>query len=299
MPVRLVARRTMYSWFFQSIKNNKGNSMRNLALVLGWIGLLSSAAAAPAKGPEFAVSFPASQNGGPIDGRVILLLSRDMTREPRTHVEANEPLASPYLFGLNVDGLAPGAEAVLNDKAFGWPAAHLSAIPTGDYYVQAVLNRYESFHLGDGRTLKLPPDKGEGQQWAQKPGNLYSTPVKVHVDPAHPINTALVLDQEIPAITEPKDTTYVRHIRIKSELLSKFWGRDVYLGAHVLVPKDFDKHPESHYPLMVFHGHYPDDISDFRTAPPDADLKPDYSRRFHLAGYNRIQQQEAYDFYRK
>jgi hypothetical protein len=50
---------------------------------------------------------------------------------------------------------------------------------------------------------------------------------------------------------------------------------------------------------MVFHGHFPDDISGFRTTPPDPDLKPDYSKRFHLAGYNRIQQQEAYAFYQK
>src|SRR5579872_5371309 len=123
-------------------------------------------AAAPAKGPEFAVSFPASKSAAPLDGRIILLLSRDMSREPRKHVEANEPLASPYLFGLNVSGLAPGADAVINDNAFGWPAARLSAIPTGEYFVQAVLNRYETFHLADGRTLQLPPDKGEGQQWA-------------------------------------------------------------------------------------------------------------------------------------
>jgi hypothetical protein len=67
----------------------------------------------------------------------------------------------------------------------------------------------------------------------------------------------------------------------------------------VLVPKDFDKHSEAHYPVMVFHGHYPDDISGFRTTPPDPDLKPDYSQRFHLAGYNRIQQQEAYAFYQR
>jgi len=51
--------------------------------------------------------------------------------------------------------------------------------------------------------------------------------------------------------------------------------------------------------LMVFHGHYPDDISEFRTTPPDPDLKPDYSERFHLAGYNKIQQAEAYAFYQK
>ena len=260
-------------------------------------GTSSSTVARP--GTTFSVSFPAAKSNTAVDGRVILMLSRDFSREPRSHVEPNEPLASPYLFGLTVDTLAPSAKALLDDTAFGWPATHLSAIPAGDYFVQAVLNRYEVFHLADGRTLKLPPDKGEGQQWFQKPGNLYSTPVKVHVDPDHPVNTALVLDQEIAPVVEPKDTTFVRHIRIKSELLSKFWGRDVYLGAHVLVPKDFDSHPQAHYPLMVFHGHFPQDISEFRDTPPDPNLKPEYSNRFHLAGYNIIEQQEAYNFYQK
>jgi hypothetical protein len=247
----------------------------------------------------FSVSFPKERSAKPLDGRVILLLSRDFTREPRSHVEPNEPLASPYLFGLTVDGLAPDAKAVLDDSAFGWPATHLSAIPVGDYFVQAVLNRYEDFHLADGRTLKLPPDKGEGQQWAHKPGNLYSAPMRLHIDPAHPVRTALVLDQEMPAIVPPKDTEFVRHIQIRSELLSKFWGRDVFLGAHVLVPKGFDAHPQSHFPLMVFHGHFPDDISEFRETPPDPNLKPEYSNRFHLAGYNIIEQKEAYAFYQK
>ena len=258
-----------------------------------------SATAAPAKGLEFAVSFPDSRSSGPLDGRIILLLSRDLTREPRTHVEADEPLLTPYMFGLNVDGLAPGSSAVLNDNAFGWPAAHLSAIPSGDYFVQAVLNRYETYHLADGRVLKLPPDKGEGQQWANKPGNLYSTPLKVHLDALHPETTALILDQQIPAIAPKADSEFIRHIRIRSELLSRFWGRDVFIGAHILVPKGFDSHTQAHYPLMVFHGHYPDDISGFRTIPPDAHLPADYSERFHLAGYNRIQQQEAYAFYQK
>jgi hypothetical protein len=255
--------------------------------------------AAATEGTTFAVGFPTERSAKPLDGRVILLLSRDFSREPRSHVEPNEPLASPYLFGLTVDGLAPGTKAVVDDTAFGWPATHLSAIPAGDYFVQAVLNRYEEFHMADGRTLKLPPDKGEGQQWWHKPGNLYSTPVKLHIDPAHPVRTDLVLDQEMPAIAAPKDTEFVRHIQIKSELLSKFWGRDVYLGAHVLVPKGFDAHPQAHFPLMVFHGHFPDDISEFRDTPPDPNLKPEYSNRFHLAGYNIIEQKEAYAFYQK
>jgi hypothetical protein len=227
------------------------------------------------------------------------LLSHDTTREPRKHVAANEPLDAPYMFGLNVEGMAPGHALVVDDQAFGWPAAHLSGVPSGDYFVQVVLNRYETFHLADGRTLKLPPDEGEGQHWESKPGNLFSTPVKVHIDASHALKTELTMDQVIAPIVPKTDTEFVKHIKIRSELLSKFWGRDVYLGAHVLLPKDFDKHPQAHFPLMVFHGHYPDDISEFRTTPPDPDLKPDYSTRFHLAGYNRIQQEEAYKFYQK
>jgi hypothetical protein len=269
------------------------------SLVLLFVALQSSGAAASATGTAFSVAVPAAHGGAPLDGRLILLLSRDLSREPRTHVEPNQPLDCPYLFGVNVDGMAPGHAVRVGDEAFGWPAAHLSQVPAGDYLVQVVLNRYEVFHLADGRVLKLPPDRGEGQHWAEKPGNLYSTPMHLHLDPEHPVTTALLLDREIGPIQPKADTEFVKHIRIRSELLSKFWGRDVFLGAHVLLPKDFALHPEAHFPLMVFHGHYPDDISGFRTTPPDPDLQPDYSERFHLAGYNRIQQQEAYAFYQK
>jgi S-formylglutathione hydrolase FrmB len=73
----------------------------------------------------------------------------------------------------------------------------------------------------------------------------------------------------------------------------------MYLGAHLLVPEGFDTHPQARYPLAVFHGHFPVDFDGFRTAPPDPTLKPDYSERFHVAGYNRIQQEEAYKFYQQ
>jgi hypothetical protein len=268
-----------------------------VALIVLVSGLVSGSAVQA--DPVFTISFPASRSSAPLDGRVILLLSRDLNREPRTHVSPDAPLDSPFLFGVNVDALAPGKPAVVDDRAFGWPSARLSSLPAGDYLVQAVLNRYETYHLADGRVLKLPPDRGEGQKWAEKPGNFYSTPRRVHLDPARRGRTALELDREIAPIAAKPDTDFVRYIRLRSELLSRFWGRDVYLGAYVLVPKDFDLHPEAHFPLMVFHGHHPDGISDFRTTPPDPDLKPEYSERFHLAGYNRIQQQEAYAFYQR
>jgi hypothetical protein len=274
-----------------------------MAAVLGAV-LSGAALSPPARAAEpasaVAVSLPAGVYAGPpLEGRLILLISPDLKREPRTHVSPDAALDSPYMFGLNVEGFAPGKTVTVDDGAFGWPSRRLSGLPAGDYQVQAVLNRYETFHLADGRTLHLPPDEGEGQHWEAKPGNLYSAPIVVHIDPAHPAVIPVELDHVIPPITPKADTPFIKHIRIRSELLSRFWGRDVYLGAHVLLPKDFDQHPEARYPLMVFHGHFPDDISGFRTIPPDPDLKPDYSERFHLAGYNRIQQQEAYAFYQK
>ena len=81
-------------------------------------------------------------------------------------------------------------------------------------------------------------------------------------------------------------------------MLSKFWGRDMYLGAHVLLPEGFDENPDVHYPLAIMHGHFPYDFDGFRTIPPDPDLEPDFSERFQLEGYNKIVQQEAYDFYK-
>ena len=49
---------------------------------------------------------------------------------------------------------------------------------------------------------------------------------------------------------EPKDTEWLRHVRIKSKLLSDFWGTPIYLGATALVPKDFDRHPQAKYPTL-------------------------------------------------
>jgi hypothetical protein len=244
---------------------------------------------------RFSVSFPKEQSAAALDGRLLLVLSTDPSAEPRTQV--NDTPSSQIVFGVDVDGLQPGQPATVDEQAFGYPVRSLADLKPGDYYVQAVLHRYETFHRADGYTVKMPMDRGEGQHWNLAPGNLYSKPQKVSLSAANVI--PIVLDQRIPPIPAPKDTKYIRHVRLTSELLSKFWGRPMFLGANVLVPEGFDEHPEAHYPLAVFHGHFPADFGGFRTEPPDANLKPDYSERFHLAGYNRIEQEEAYKFYQQ
>jgi len=245
---------------------------------------------------RFAVSFPSSQSAEPLDGRLLLILSTDPSDEPRLQI--SNSVRTQMIFGLDVEALKPGQSITLDDAAFGYPVRYLHDVPSGDYFLQVVLHKYETFHRADGHTVRLPMDRGEGQHWQLAPGNLYSTPRKITLraggDPV-----SIVLDQVIAPIPDPKDTPYIRHIKIQSSLLTKFWGRPMFLSANVLVPEGFDTHPNAHFPLMIFEDHFNDDFHFLRTTPPDPDLKPDYSERFHISGYNKIQQEEAYKFYQQ
>ena len=73
----------------------------------------------------------------------------------------------------------------------------------------------------------------------------------------------------------------------------------MHLGAHVLLPEGFEQHPDARYPLVIFHGHFPDTFRGFREEPPDPDLEPEFSDRFQIEGYNRIVQQQAHQFYKE
>ncbi len=242
------------------------------------------------------VRFAGAVSGKALDGRVLFLLSNDASAEPRMQID--DTPKSQMVFGVTVDGLKPGQAVAMDDAAAGYPYKKLSQVPAGEYTVQAVLNVYETFHRGDGKTVKLAPDRGEGQHWNLAPGNLYSVPKKVRVGAGAPA-VDVVMDQVIPPIVPEKDTKYVRHLKVQSALLTKFWGRPMFLSAVVLLPEGFDEHPGARYPEMVFEDHFVTGFEDFRTTPPDAGSKADYSERFHLAGYNRIQQEEAYKEYKQ
>ena len=265
-------------------------SMKRIALAL--LACCASAACAQ----SFSVSFPSRLGPQPLDGRLLLLLSTDPSDEPRNQIDDSP--RSQIVFGLTVDGWHPDQPQLVDSHATGYPIRSLKDVPPGDYIVQAVLNKYETFQRADGKTIKLHMDQGEGQHWNSSPGNLYSKPTKVHIG-SDSAPLAIALTEIIPPILAPADTKYIRHIRIQSQALTRFWGRPMFLSAIVLVPEGFDEHTQAHFPLIIFHDHFASDFDDFRTTPPDANLKPDYSQRFHLAGYNRIQQEEAYKFYQQ
>jgi hypothetical protein len=271
---------------------------RSIAAALALPLLLGPIAQPPAQnaGLRIAVSFPKERSTGPLDGRLLFLVSSDSSAEPRTRISDGPD--TQLVFGTDVDGWSPGQDAWIDSSAFGYPVRSLASLPRGRYWVQAILNRYQTYRRSDGAVVKLPPDRGEGQQWNAKPGNLYSTPRWMQLDGRLRILNRIVLDREIPPITPPADTRYIKHIRIESKLLSAFWGTPTFLGAHILLPEGFDSHPQARYPLVINHGHFPADISGFRPEPPDPALVPDFSARFNLAGYNRIQQEQAHQLYK-
>jgi hypothetical protein len=258
-----------------------------ISLALAIFTSVSATAAAP----RVSVSFPPAMNDEPLTGRLLLIFSPDGEGEPRGKLAWNGD-AIPF-FGMDVENWRPGQRKAFNTGVDGFPLRTLEELPPGEYTVQAVLNRYEKFTRSDGRTLWLPPDQGEGQVWHRKPGNLHSKPVNVRIGEKRSAKIQLVLDQKIPPVGafEDKQTEYLRYFRLRSERLSKFWGRDVYLAAWVRLPWGYHDHPTARYPLVIAHGHFPAEPGGFRETPPDPELKPDYSKRFQLAGYNRIQQE--------
>jgi hypothetical protein len=245
----------------------------------------------------FRISIEDSLHQSALDGRLLLMLSNNNNSEPRFQI--SDEAETQMIFGIDVDNWQRGSSQWIDMHAFGYPLERLKDVPAGDYYVQVLFHKYETFHLHNGHTVKLPMDRGEGQHWNIAPGNIYSTPVRIHFDPAASNQIDLLIGKIIPPISEPLSTKYIRHIKIQSKLLTEFWGRPMYIGAHILLPEGFDEHPMVKYPLAIFHGHFPADFDGFRTIPPDENLKPDTSTRFRISGYNRIVQQEAYAFYKQ
>ncbi|MFQ5743942.1 MAG: alpha/beta hydrolase-fold protein [Acidobacteriota bacterium] len=257
-----------------------------IALSAGAFGCVIFASLIPRL--SFEVTFPASIHARPLDGRVFLIISSSEEGEPR--FQAASWRGGQPLFAMDVDGLEPGEPAVIDSGALGFPLASIDDLPAGDYNVQALINIYTTFHRADGHTIKAHMDQWEGQHWNISPGNLYSDVQRVHLDPRQAATIQIDLTNVIPPIEQPQDTKYIKHVKIRSDLLSDFWGQDFYVGAIVLVPDGFEDHPEAHYPVAYYQGHFHNTFYTpvgFSEEPADPGL----------SGYDRTYAEASYKFY--
>ena len=204
----------------------------------------------PARGVRVEVSFPASVHNAPVTGRVYVMVSRTNDREPRLQIGRT---GTPF-FGRDVEKLSPGQAGIIDVSDLGTPVESLKDLPPGDYFVQGFVNIYSEFKRADGHTVWMHDDQWEGQRWNISPGNLYSDVQRVHID-ASTESIKLVAAHAIPPVEVPADTPWVKRFKIQSALLTKFWGRPIYLGATVLLPRDYDA-STVRYPVLYRQGHF-------------------------------------------
>ncbi len=224
---------------------------RSLRVALALLSL--SAIAATAAAQRFEISVSPAAHAAPITGRVYVAVSR--VRGPRTPIEQTGQTGVP-LFAVDVNALAAGSSAVIDATAFGHPLQSVRDLPAGDYWVQPFVNIYTRFARADGHTVWMHMDQWEGQHWQRSPGNLYGEPVQVRWNPSSRAAVKLVADKVIPPVVVPNDNEYVKRIKLESAILTKWWGHPIYLGATVLLPKDYDKHPDARYPVVYDEGHF-------------------------------------------
>jgi len=223
---------------------------------------------------RFELFFPESVHPGPITGRIFLIATRSEKSEPRLQ------LFDVPFFAADVKGLKAGEIAVIDVATPGFPIRSLAELPPGDYYVQGLLNIYTEFHRSDGHIIWAHMDQWEGQDVARSPGNLISGVKTVNFDPQCGCKLKLELNKTIPPIEVPPDTEWVKRIKFQSQLLSRFWGQPIYLGATILLPRGYNAHPKLHYPVVYVQGHFSHDAPfGFKTEPDPPETKSWARRR--------------------
>ena len=201
----------------------------------------------------------------PVKGRAFVIITRDAESEPR---EQTGIMGVP-LWGKDVRDLRGGDRVVFSHgdpSTRGYLLDEVGDIPPGEYTVQAFLNVYTTFHRADGHVLEMHLNSGASQRLFRSPGNVYSEPVRVQLDPSRNETVQLSLSEVIPPSRPLRegevlqqglhdDTDWVKYVKIKSEAVSAFWGRDMYLGANVLLPRGYADNPDKRYPVLYMQGH--------------------------------------------
>jgi len=200
---------------------------------------------------RFEISIPAATRAGPTTGRAYIMLSRTNDREPRLQIGR---VGAP-MFARDFSAVGAGRPIIVDGTDLGTPVADMADVPAGEYWVQAMVNVYTEFPRADGHTVWMHDDQWEGQQWNRSPGNLYSTPKRMRVDPRAATTIKLAVTEVIPPVVVPANGEYVERFKFQSPMLSKFWGRPIYLGATILLPKGY-RTSTMRYPVNHLQGHF-------------------------------------------
>ena len=203
---------------------------------------------APAQSPRFEVTVPPSVRAQALTGRLIVVVAKDSAPEPRLTISPS----GPWIFGVDLEGLQPGQSAIVDERADGFPSP-LSDLPAGEYHVQAIVNVYEQVTRADGHTIWVHMNDGTQETFQIATGNLHSVVRRAYIGEDSTVR--IEITREIPPNEPPSDTEWVKHVRIQSAKLTRFWGHPIYVNATVLLPEGYDEHGAARYPVVFTLGH--------------------------------------------
>ncbi|KAK8137486.1 hypothetical protein PG984_002979 [Apiospora sp. TS-2023a] len=251
---------------------------------LNWASVLLASLAASANGLQVQLSVQNSSNGdllnGNIDGRVVLMFAPNGT-DPLDDIDVTS--TPNHMFGKNVFGFGPtdtvtfsggngNVNATGTGGVYGFPLVSMDELPAGAYRVQAFLTPYDRAERSDGSVVYLKFPCGDGAPQIDGVGSLVTPAVDVEVTDsnASPQTITLAFDnvtavevstgREIGGCQQGNyaDTELLKYVKIRSAKLSAFWGRDMYVGATVLLPAGYNSANEktTRYPVLYSQGHW-------------------------------------------
>src|SRR5690606_35116444 len=203
------------------------------------------------------VALPAGAEGA--SGRLLVSLQPAASAEKAARDGVVKEISvSPFggidgtVIGMDVPWLEPGRSLAVDGETHAYPAT-LSALPAGEYYVQAVL------------------DTARDNNYGGSSDDISSVPVKVVLGKGGDL-PVLALDQRAPTPSDdPWDLPeqvpdamradilaakpHIRALDVPSAKLEAFWGRPVHMRGWVVLPPGYDGDADARYPVVYWtHG---------------------------------------------
>lgn len=158
-------------------------------------------------------------------GRIFLFVSDSKTREPRMNTWPNK---SNMIFATNIDKWEAGKSFTFDSSVPFVKSVDISLnnIPNGEYKIQVLW------------------DQDTNESSINAPGNLYSKAITIDLNENQTIEIPIT---EIIQPTKLAEHELLKEVDIKSEILSKWWGKEMRLKAAVILPKNYFKNPNQKY----------------------------------------------------
>ncbi len=160
-----------------------------------------------------------------LKGRIFLFVSESNNREPRMNTWPNK---SNMIFAVNIENWEAGKSFTFDNSVPLVKSVDLSLnkIPNGKYKIQVLW------------------DQDTNESNINAPGNLYSEAVSID------LNENQNLELQLTKIIQPTklaEHKLLKEVDIKSEILSKWWGKEMRLKAAVILPKNYFENPNQKY----------------------------------------------------